>query len=65
MGLWLEHRENGQLISSEQFASGTVAVPPTEEGGEPMVLTIEQAQMLARPSNGLPAERREWVLRVR
>jgi DNA-directed RNA polymerase specialized sigma24 family protein len=64
MGLWLERRdEKGNLIDRAPCTDGHF-IFPVEEGQEALVLSVKQAQELARHSNGLPPEKRDWVLRV-
>lgn len=69
MGLWLEHRdEKGNLIDRGQFFGGQVVMPLMGAGDgteAALTLTLKQAQELAKMSNGLPAEKRDWVLRVK
>lgn len=71
MGLWLEHRdEKGNLIDRGRFFGGRVIMANLVEyidGGSTEVIpefTLREAQELCKPSNGLPLERRDWVLRI-
>lgn len=64
MALWLEHRdEKGDLLDQVPCTDKRFIFAP-DDSGESLVLSIDQARELCRPSNGLPFEKRDWVLRL-
>jgi hypothetical protein len=75
MGLWFEHRdESGKLIDRVRFIDGHATLeslhefvgfaPDGEERWKPFIVSIKDSVALARTSNYLPLEKREWVLRI-
>lgn len=60
MGLWIENRDDktGVLVFRARFVGGAVDLPDGER------LSVVQAVQLAKLSAHLPAEKRDWVLRV-
>lgn len=67
MGLWLEHRdEKGNLVDRARFFGGIVMMMEMSDGDseEPLVLSVKQAQELAKMSSHLPAGKRDWTLRI-
>ena len=61
MGLWLEFREDGKLTAA-RFRDGKVEI---EARSDLLTLTVDEARKLAKYSGHLPAERRDWTLRVK
>ncbi len=70
MGLWLEHRDDkGNLIERARFYSGHVEMLSLAEihgdgSTSAARFSLKEGIELAKPSSHLPADKRDWALRV-